>query len=61
MHQIHPLLKILSYPLEATSRKIPYFLIQNNKINNLPSLTVKELRFAHNLEKMYNAGAFNDR
>ena len=38
-----------------------YFLIQNNKINNLPSLTVKELRFAHNLEKMYNAGAFNDR
>jgi AAA15 family ATPase/GTPase len=35
-----------------------YFLIDNSKINNLSSLTVKELREAHNIEKMYKAHAF---
>lgn len=37
-----------------------YFVIQNNQIKTLVSLTDKELRFAHNLEKMYNAGKFNE-
>lgn len=37
-----------------------YFIIKNNQISSLPSLTKKELRFAHNLEKMYNAGKFNE-
>lgn len=37
-----------------------YFIIQNNKIKDLSHLTRKELRFAHNLEKMYNAGAFDE-
>ncbi len=35
-----------------------YFLINNSKINNLSNLTVKELREAHNIEKMYKAHAF---
>ena len=37
-----------------------YFVLQNNNIKNISSLTRKELRHAHNLEKMYNAGSFND-
>lgn len=37
-----------------------YFVLQNNSIKNISSLTRKELRRAHNLEKMYNAGSFND-
>lgn len=37
-----------------------YFIIEDNKIASLPSKTQKDLRYAHNLEKMYNAGAFND-
>ena len=37
-----------------------YFIVQNNQIKELSSLTVKELRMAHNLEKMYNAGAFDE-
>ncbi len=35
-----------------------YFVISNNTVKNLPSLTEKELRNAHNLEKLYKAGAF---
>ena len=35
-----------------------YFLINNSKISNLSNLTVKELREAHNIEKMYKAHAF---
>ena len=35
-----------------------YFIINNEKLKNLPSLTDKELREAHNLEKMYKANAF---
>jgi len=35
-----------------------YYLIDNHKLNNLSSLTLKELREAHNIEKMYKAGSF---
>jgi len=34
------------------------FLMHKDKIESLSSLTDKELRFAHNIEKMYRAGAF---
>lgn len=37
-----------------------YFIVQNNQIKNLSSLTTKELRMAHNLGKMYKAGAFDE-
>ncbi len=33
--------------------------VMSNKIKPLYKLTDKELRFAHNIEKMYRAGAFN--
>jgi hypothetical protein len=36
-----------------------YFILRDNKINPIPNLTEKELRQAHNLQKMYKAGAFN--
>ncbi|MCD8083508.1 MAG: ATP-binding protein, partial [Clostridiales bacterium] len=36
-----------------------YFLIGNNKIKSISQATEKELRQAHNLQKMYKAGAFN--
>lgn len=36
-----------------------YFILKNNKIKAIPELTEKELRQAHNLQKMYKAGAFN--
>ncbi len=35
-----------------------YFLINNHKIGSLSNLTTKELREAHNIEKMYKAGSF---
>lgn len=35
-----------------------YFEMEENKINAFSKLTSKELRKAHNLEKMYKAGAF---
>ena len=38
-----------------------YFLLENNKIQAISDLTEKELRQAHNLQKMYKAGAFNGR
>ena len=34
---------------------------KDNKIKAISDLTEKELRFAHNLQKMYKAGAFNGR
>lgn len=37
-----------------------YFIIQGNQLKSLQHLTQKELRLAHNLEKMYNAGAFDE-
>ena len=37
-----------------------YFVLFEGKIKSLPDLTEKELRQAHNLEKMYRAGAFNE-
>ena len=37
-----------------------YFLIQNNKIRSFDQLSMKELRRAHNIQKMYKAGAFNE-
>ena len=36
-----------------------YFLMNNSAIKPLSKCTSKELREAHNLEKMYKAGAFN--
>lgn len=37
-----------------------YFLIQNNSIHSFDQLTDKELRRAHNIQKMYKAGTFNE-
>ncbi|MBI9068876.1 MAG: ATP-binding protein [Salinivirgaceae bacterium] len=36
-----------------------YFLLNNGTICSLSKLTSKELREAHNIEKMYKAGSFN--
>lgn len=36
------------------------FLLSNNKIRSLASSTQKELRKAHNIQKMYKAGAFDE-
>lgn len=36
------------------------FIMNNNKISSLSNLTQKEIREAHNLEKMYLNGAFNE-
>ena len=36
-----------------------YFIMKNNQIKPLHQLTDKELRSAHNIEKMYKASAFN--
>ena len=36
-----------------------YFIIKNNDVKPISELTQKELRQAHNLQKMYKAGAFN--
>ena len=38
-----------------------YFILEDNSIMAISELTEKELRQAHNLQKMYKAGAFNDR
>jgi len=35
-----------------------YFLLKNNEIKSLANRTQKELRIAHNIEKMYKAGSF---
>lgn len=37
-----------------------YFIISKGTIKSLPETTEKELRLAHNLEKLYRAGAFDD-
>ena len=37
-----------------------YYILRDNKIKTISELTEKELRFAHNLQKMYKAGAFNE-
>jgi len=36
-----------------------YFIMDNNQIKSLQDCTDKELREAHNLEKIYRAGGFN--
>ena len=36
-----------------------YFLMNNQQIRSLARCTTKELREAHNIEKMYKAGSFN--
>ena len=38
-----------------------YFVLNKNNIKAVSELTEKELRQAHNLQKMYKAGAFNGR
>jgi AAA15 family ATPase/GTPase len=38
-----------------------YFIMYKDLIKSLPQLTSKELREAHNLEKMYKAGSFDER
>lgn len=37
-----------------------YFILEDNKMKSIAESTNKELRKAHNIEKMYRAGAFND-
>ncbi|GHU94671.1 hypothetical protein FACS189479_07670 [Spirochaetia bacterium] len=37
-----------------------YLLMKKNRIKSLPELTKKDLREAHNIEKMYLAGAFDE-
>lgn len=37
-----------------------YFIIQGGKIRSLEKLTSRELRAAHNLQKLFKAGSFND-
>lgn len=37
-----------------------YFHLQKRKINSLDAMTSKTLRFAHNLQKMYKAGSFDE-
>ena len=37
-----------------------YFVLQNNQIKSLNELTSKDIRRAHNLQKMYKAGSFNE-
>jgi AAA15 family ATPase/GTPase len=37
-----------------------YFVINKNSINPFSSLTDKDIRKAHNIEKMYKAGSFNN-
>ncbi|WP_204558203.1 hypothetical protein, partial [Collinsella intestinalis] len=44
-------------PTETTEE--PYFLIQDGGIQSLEKLTEKELRAAHNLQKMFKAGSFH--
>jgi AAA15 family ATPase/GTPase len=36
-----------------------YYLMYNDRIKSIASLTDKELRFGNNIEKMYRAGAFD--
>ncbi len=38
-----------------------YFIIKDNKIYSIADSTEKELRKAHNLQKMYKAGAFDEK
>lgn len=38
----------------------PHFFMQNNGIKAVSDRTPKELRQAHNLQKMYKAGAFDE-
>jgi len=35
-----------------------FFILRNNEIKAICDLTDKELRFAHNLEKLYRGGTF---
>lgn len=37
-----------------------YFVISNNKIKTLNELTSKDIRKAHNIQKMFKAGTFNE-
>lgn len=37
-----------------------YFIIQGGTVRSLEKLTSKELRAAHNLQKMFKAGSFNE-
>ncbi len=38
-----------------------YFILEDNRMKAISDSTEKELRFAHNLQKMYKAGAFHGR
>jgi len=37
-----------------------YYILKNNQINPFSALTDKDIRKAHNIEKMYKAGSFNN-
>ena len=38
-----------------------YFVLTNEKIDSLNRLTDNDLRFAHNLQKMFKAHAFDEK
>ncbi len=48
------------YMLYQKIRPDAYYLISNNTIRSFDKITEKELRKAHNIQKMYKAGAFNE-
>jgi AAA15 family ATPase/GTPase len=37
-----------------------YFVMYKDRVKSLPNLTQKELREAHNIEKMYKARSFDE-
>ena len=37
-----------------------YFILKDNTLKSLPELTDKELREAHNIEKLFKSGAFDE-
>lgn len=50
---------LMSNDLLRPVRPDCYFLLHDNKISTLSKQTDKEIRKAHNLQKMYKAGFFN--
>ena len=44
--------------LQNTLLQQCFFILKDNKINAICDLTDKELRFGHNLEKLYRGGTF---
>ena len=49
-----------TFRLEELFRPDCLFIMKENKIESMSRLTNKELRYAHNLQKLYKSGAFNE-